>query len=148
MYGCWLYRQVLKLIAVKFCTFRIINNQFFPVSFTLISQKPTFCLLCSRSSAVLCTRYTAETLSKQLPVLHTYTHTHTLDAGLLYILCLSSDLVSQIVEQGKNAKSYHYILANLVRIFIFFCTFISFSSIPPIFLFPVDFHVLCRIVLP
>lgn len=32
-----------------------------------------------------------------------------------FILPLSSDLVFQIVEQGKNAKSYHYILANLVR---------------------------------
>uniref|UniRef100_A0A671Z2M3 Glutamate receptor n=1 Tax=Sparus aurata TaxID=8175 RepID=A0A671Z2M3_SPAAU len=30
-----------------------------------------------------------------------------------FILPLSSDLVFQIVEQGKNAKSYHYILANL-----------------------------------
>lgn len=31
--------------------------------------------------------------------------------------CLSlSDLVFQIVEQGKNAKSYHYILANLVSL--------------------------------
>lgn len=31
-------------------------------------------------------------------------------------LFFSSVVVFQIVEQGKNAKSYHYILANLVRI--------------------------------
>lgn len=35
--------------------------------------------------------------------------------GKCLIFYLSFVLIFQIVEQGKNAKSYHYILANLVR---------------------------------
>ena len=32
--------------------------------------------------------------------------------------------VLQIVEQGKNAKSYHYILANMVSLFVFLYSYI------------------------
>lgn len=45
---------------------------------------------------------------------HTHTHTEAECWFCFIFFVFSSDLVSQIVEQGKNAKSYHYILANLV----------------------------------
>uniref|UniRef100_A0AAQ6IJP1 Glutamate receptor n=1 Tax=Anabas testudineus TaxID=64144 RepID=A0AAQ6IJP1_ANATE len=42
-----------------------------------------------------------------------HTQTHPLVCITDIKLCFSSVFVFQIVEQGKNAKSYHYILANL-----------------------------------
>lgn len=86
LHGCWLYRQV-PVKSNRREPASPFTSSFF-VSFTLnpFSQKPTFCLLRSRSSALLCSRYTAETLSKQLPVLHTRAHTK---AGCLLVCYIS-----------------------------------------------------------
>ena len=89
------------------------------------------CLSCSGSST-LSQVYCCDTV-KTLPLLsHLYTHTQInllLLCHAFYSLFLSV-LVLQIVEQGKNPKSYHYILANLVssRCYISASLFIQIST--------------------
>lgn len=52
---------------------------------------------------------------------HEYIRNNLVCSCVWHAFYVSFVLIFQIVDQGKNAKSYHYILANLVRktIFIF-----------------------------
>ncbi len=107
------FTQVLKLIFVKLVSFNYtacLMSLFFDFLWTFFfSVRPA-------QGQVLYT-VPAETLSKYLSRVHTRTQTNLLFLYRRHFI-LSSVLVFQIVEQGKNAKSYHYILANLVSHYI------------------------------